>query len=756
MKSVVVFDTAIGTSNLGDEIILQCIEEEMDFLLRDSFIMRFGTHVKNFEKKRFLLGSQKIDFSYDADYKLVMGTNLLSRDIKDTQAQWPIKKLDSYLYDNCIMVGVGNTLPEGKTTKYSQKIYKRILRPDMYHSVRDEICKKMLEDMGFKVLNTGCPTLWKFTPEFCKEIPTKKASRVIFSLSGYRAQRNTKFDRMLIDVLRNNYKEIYYWVQTSQDEIYLDQFEGVEDIPRIYSLERYGELLDEGDIDYVGTRLHGGVYAMHHKVRSIVIAIDHRARGFHDVNNLVICERRDIPTKLNEMINSEFETDIRIPLAEIEQFKAQFKQDREKPVQHRHEKLLYIRCIRFGKKIMKKCIKFSRKVKRKLSDYKWRFDKIFKKSRNKKIAAEQTIQKGQVMFYPFQGEYTCNLKYIAEELKKRDGQWNQVWVTLKQPNIVADLFPEDVKLVKANTPEFYEELGKSQILVDNAFNFPKCAFKKKPGQTYFETMHGSLGIKKIGPDVVPDRKRNKRGFLCGKMTDYAISNSSFETMVYETSFWKRDKIVELGHARNDIFFAEEEKLQEIRDKVYGYYHIDPSAKLALFAPTFENENDAGEVEKETIDFNAVREALEKKFGGVWYILDRAHHSSFSNREVRNGERVLNADYYPDIQELMIAVDVGITDYSSWIYDYVLTRKAGFLYTPDLDSYDHNRGFYYPIQETPFPIGCSNKELIEEIMAFDEENFRKEVERFLNDRGCIDDGHASEKIVDLMEKVAYGE
>lgn len=752
MKSVVVFDTAIGTTNLGDEIILQCIEEEMDFLLRDSFIMRFGTHVKNFEKKRFLLGSQKIDFAYDTDYKLVMGTNLLSRDIKNTQAQWPIGRLDSYLYDNCIMVGVGNTLPEGKTTRYSQKIYKRILRPDMYHSVRDEISKKLLEEMGFKVLNTGCPTLWKFTPEFCKEIPTKKASRVIFSLSGYRAQRNTRYDAMLIDVLKNNYKEIYFWVQTSQDESYLDSFDDVEDIPRIYSLERYAELLDEGNIDYVGTRLHGGVYAMHHKVRSIVIAIDHRARGFKDVNNLVICERRDIPTKLNEMINSSFETDIKIPQEEIEQFKAQFLENRKKPLQHRHEKLFYIRCTRFAKKVTKKAIRLWRKIKKKLSACKWQVQKIFKQSRNKKTAAQQSIQKGQVMFYPFQGEYTCNLKYIAEELRKREGDWKQVWVSLKNPDFVADFFPSDVKVVKANTPEFYEELGKSQFLVDNAFNFPKCSFKKKEGQTYLETMHGSLGIKKIGPDVVHDRKRNKRGFLCGEMTDYAISNSSFETMVYETSFWKRENIVELGHARNDIFFADEKCLKEIRDKVYRYFNVEPSAKLALFAPTFENEDDAGTMEKESIDFTKLREALEKKFGGVWYILDRAHHSSFSAREVRKGERVLNADYYPDIQELMIAVDVGVTDYSSWIYDYVLTRKAGFLFTPDLDSYDHNRGFYYPIQETPFPIGCSNQELVDKIMDFDEEAYKKEVERFLQDRGCIDDGHASEKIVDLMEKI----
>ena len=52
MKKVVVFDTAIGTTNLGDEIILQCLEDQMSFFLDRCFIMRFGTHVKNLPRDR--------------------------------------------------------------------------------------------------------------------------------------------------------------------------------------------------------------------------------------------------------------------------------------------------------------------------------------------------------------------------------------------------------------------------------------------------------------------------------------------------------------------------------------------------------------------------------------------------------------------------------------------------------------------------------------------------------------------------------
>jgi len=780
MKKVVVFDTAIGTTNLGDEIILQCLEDQMSFFLDRCFIMRFGTHVKNLPRDRYIKGSQKLQFAYDADFKLIMGTNLLSRDIKKTQAQWPIGRLDSWIYDNCIMAGVGTTLSEGELTRYSKKLYQRILRPDFYHSVRDEESKRLLEEAGFKAINTGCPTLWKITPDFCKQIPTKKASRVIFSLSGYKVQRNRKRDAELIQILRDNYKELYFWGQTSQDEPYLDTFENVEDIQRISSLKRYQEVLNSGDIDYVGTRLHGGVYAIQHKVRSIIIAIDHRARGFRDTNNLCVCERDEISEKLADMINGEIVTDIHLRQDDIDRWKAQFNQEYPKVLRKTHKDLLWVkaeglpfrikrraqrflgglkkRFRSFAKKRGKKCKKmfrsrflkgkkkgqrFVRKVKRAVFQF---YIQHFYRNTMRK----NPIEKGKVMFFTFQGDYTCNPKYIGEEIRKRKLPWRQVWVTLKDPQEVAGTFPEGVKLVRFNTKEYYNELSRAQVWVDNAFNFPKGVVEKKEGQVYLQTMHGSLGLKKIGPDVVHDEKRNEKGRLCGALTDICISNSSFETMVYRTSFWDKSSIEVLGHARNDIFFLKDKEIARIKQKVCQYFEVGTDVHLALYAPTFRK--DAEAVEFEAIDFEKLKEALEERFGGQWRILNRAHHSSLKTAVASTLPYVLDANNYPDIQELMMAIDLGITDYSSWICDYVLRYKPGFLYTPDIENYKDNRGFYYPLQETPFPICSSNAELADKIRSFDLEQYQKATEKFLAARGCVDDGHASEKIVDMMQKL----
>lgn len=754
MKNVVVFDTAIGTTNLGDEIILQCLEEQMAFLLDNSFVMRFGTHVKNLPKSHYIAGSQKLQFAYNTDFKLIMGTNLLSRNIRKTQAQWPIGRLDSWIYDNCIMAGVGTTLGVGKTTKYSQRIYKQILRPDFYHSVRDEESKRLLEDMGFKAINTGCPTLWKITPDFCKEIPTHKSSRVIFSLSGYNKQQNRALDQELINILRQNYKELYFWGQTTVDEPYLDTFECTENIPRICSLKKYEDILNSGNIDYVGTRLHGGVYAIQHKVRSIVISIDHRARGFYETNNLCICERDEIPFKLANMINGEIITDIRLHQEDIDFWKAQFSKDYPYVERKTHEDLLWIRLVSVPFKIWKKCRIYNNKIKKIVR-------RLKKKAKNllmhcyfrfiySKIVKRNPIEKGNIIFFTFQGDYTCNPKYISEEIFRRELPWKQVWVTLSNPCDVVQSFPDGVKLVRFNTREYYDELSRAQIWIDNAFNFPKGFVDKKEGQTYVQTMHGSLGLKKIGPDVVKNKKRNDKGFLCGLLTDICISNSSFETMVYKTSFWEKSNIVELGHARNDIFFIDDSDIMKIKDKVYRYFEINVDIRIALYAPTHRNTQES--VEFEAVDFGRLKEALERRFGGRWFILNRTHHSSIKTSEIVELPYVLNANLYPDIQELMIAIDMGITDYSSWIFDYVLMHKPGILYTPDLDSYDHNRGFYYPIEENPFPICCNNDELVEKILSFDEDMFKNSIDKFLAERGCIDDGHAAEHIVDMLKDI----
>ena len=95
-------------------------------------------------------------------------------------------------------------------------------------------------------------------------------------------------------------------------------------------------------------------------------------------------------------------------------------------------------------------------------------------------------------------------------------------------------------------------------------------------------------------------------------------------------------------------------------------------------------------------------------------------------------------------------DAGVTDYSSWICDFALTKKPGFLFATDLRDYNAERGFYYPLDETPFPIAQDNEELMQAIRAFGPERFEKRRQAFLRARGCMEDGQASRRVVEQIK------
>ena len=183
--------------------------------------------------------------------------------------------------------------------------------------------KQYVESLGLKALNTGCVTMWMLTPDFCRTIPTHKANRVVFTFTASKVIDLR--DQRLIDVLIKNYEKIYFWPQGDMDYEYLHQFKHIENINILQATKQaYHELLTEDDIEYVGTRLHAGVYAMRHAKRSIILAIDERAREINKSNRLNCLEKKDIAL-LDEYINSEFETKVCMPLDTIAEWKNQFK-----------------------------------------------------------------------------------------------------------------------------------------------------------------------------------------------------------------------------------------------------------------------------------------------------------------------------------------------------------------------------------------------------------------------------------------------
>ena len=420
-------------------------------------------------------------------------------------------------------------------------------------------------------------------------------------------------------------------------------------------------------------------------------------------------------------------------------------------------------------------------------------------------------RENQVMFFPFSHSVGCNLKYISDELIRRQapveiwwsvtnplttridaaeivsknyevnehvlrlagghrvfGKKLEEWLSEQEAAVKAPskeelmaareirkieaFIEEHVHFIKTNTYEYFEAAAASKVLFTNSLLGDKFyPFPVRKDQVVVETWHGSLGIKRFDPAHYNTNVTWPiAAARTGKLTTQIISNSSFEDGVFRETFWKETPILKYGHARNDIFFPQSEQVRSyLKQRFCKDNGLSEDTKFALYAPTFRDDHNFA-----VYDLNAEQtlNALRKRFGGEWKLLLRYHDNDKGGEDKKNTVKscdVIDVTKYPDMQSLLAFTDVGITDYSSWIYDYVLLRKPGFLFAMDRSKYDNERGFYFRLEDTPFPVSTDSDELEESILSFDEELFRKRVTEFLSDKGCMDDGDASVRIADQV-------
>ena len=151
-----------------------------------------------------------------------------------------------------------------------------------------------------------------------------------------------------------------------------------------------------------------------------------------------------------------------------------------------------------------------------------------------------------------------------------------------------------------------------------------------------------------------------------------------------------------------------------------------------------------------IDIKRVINSLESRYHRDVVVLFRKHHALKIDNRIEN---VIDVSDYPDMQELLCAADILISDYSSTIWDFSLTKKPCFLYCPDLDYYiNEDRGTYTPIETWPGILCRTNEELEQAIQTFDEVEYVKKVEKHHRDMGSYESGTACEQVCKRIAEV----
>ena len=274
-----------------------------------------------------------------------------------------------------------------------------------------------------------------------------------------------------------------------------------------------------------------------------------------------------------------------------------------------------------------------------------------------------------------------------------------------------------------------------------------------------QTWHGAIAMKPLGKMRGKSFSRMAQvvSEYDAKLEDCFLNNSKYSINMFRESFYDEPPI-KIGSPRCDILVN---NVEQQRERIRKELNLPQDIKLIMYAPTFRGGSQSKVrnifQENVTLNFKLLQSALIERFGGKWHILLRLH----PQLALRNNEMQISDDFRnmctdislkDDMYEYLAGVDSFVTDYSSAAFDAAIMHIPIFVYADDLDDYIRERGkLIRNIYEYPFSVARTNEELQKNILDFDEAKYLDRVNKFFTDEDILEDGHASERAADIIQK-----
>lgn len=351
----------------------------------------------------------------------------------------------------------------------------------------------------------------------------------------------------------------------------------------------------------------------------------------------------------------------------------------------------------------------------------------------------------------FDGKYGCNPKYLTEYILKYYPNTFEIIYPLGKKRNIKELEDKVIKTVIRNSLKYYYYCLTSKFFITTSGAISYIPFRKS--QVIINTWHGGGAYKKMGLDTNNDFFYKLDCKLTEIKTSYFLSsNKYFSNIIQKSLLIPKEKILEIGMPRNDLFF---EKHDEIVKKVKEKFNLKENTKIILYAPTYRPKNGnyflPHELGNYEINIKKVINSLKNKFGGEW-IFGLRLHPSVANLLKELPDNVINMSDYDDVQELLYTSDMLINDYSSIMWDFVQTKKPCFIFANDLEEYENSTGLYTKPSSWPFPLAETNEELIGNINNFNNEKYLKNVENYFKWMDSFETGHACEKLCNKIYEI----
>ena len=349
--------------------------------------------------------------------------------------------------------------------------------------------------------------------------------------------------------------------------------------------------------------------------------------------------------------------------------------------------------------------------------------------------------------------YADNIKPIAQQLLARGNGRYTIYLAVLDTSKYEHLTELGITPVRYHSFKYYTVAMTAGFVITNSGGYSYLPLKKN--QRVINTWHGGGAYKKIGVDAYNTTNfyRHELRLAAKKTSLFTATGTLFADLISKALLIPRNVFAEVGMPRNDILVN---GAPEIERRVRANIGLEEGEHLVLYAPTYrrkEGDSFGQSVAIEYgIDTDRVCRSLEKRFGGTWRFAVRLHPQIKEVGAEFDKPSIINLTEYPDMQELLLAADVMINDFSSTLWDYMLTGKPCFLYAKDLQEYIDTTAVYTPVSSWPFPKSTTNDELEQTIIEFDEESYKRNCQKHYEDLGGCETGRASEYVCDYIDSI----
>ncbi|MCT2591316.1 bifunctional glycosyltransferase family 2 protein/CDP-glycerol:glycerophosphate glycerophosphotransferase [Streptomyces sp. N2-109] len=338
---------------------------------------------------------------------------------------------------------------------------------------------------------------------------------------------------------------------------------------------------------------------------------------------------------------------------------------------------------------------------------------------------------------------TCNPAAVQRKCAELVPQIHGVWVVRR--SAVPDL-PPGTDYVLPRSRRYWQLMARATYFVNNV-NFPDTVVKRR-GQIHLQTHHGTP-LKRMGLDQQPHPAAGMdfRGLLRrAARWDFSISANPHSTEVWDRVYPSAYEHLESGYPRNDVLStATGQDVLAARDAL-GI----PQDRIALlYLPTMRD------YRKGFVPLADLGQ-LSRQLGEDFVLLVRTHYFYGDDRallELHERGLLVDVSRHPSVEQLSLASDALITDYSSVMFDYAALDRPMVIYAPDWAAYRASRGVYFDLLsgrpgETPGALARTEDELAR---VFTSGAWRgpeaEELRRAFRERfSTYDDGYAAERVV----------